>query len=249
MGTGDLYDPAGGDGAARTTPSRSAGKRWLRHLGFSAPILASLAAALLVAGSFTVMRWFGEDEGARAVPLDRTDIDVDRPVDPALGRIGTVIDELRRRGHIGDEDTLSRSGRERRLGDRVLTRAQQEHQGIPVFAGDVVVTTEGERIVQVHGHPVADIDLDTTVPANDYPATVTLAEALLGQVIAATDDGTLVIVAVEGGGYRLAWLGVVVIDEEPVQVALDAETGAVLHRAPIFQDALGDGMQTGAGGR
>ena len=249
MGTGDLKDPAGRDGAASTTPSRSAAKRWLRHLGFSAPILASLAAALLVAGSFSVMRWFGEDEGARAVPLDRTDIDVDRPVDPALGRIGTVIDELRRRGHIGDEDTLSPSGRERRLGDRVLTRAQQEHQGIPVFAGDVVVATEGERIVQVYGHPVADIDLDTTVPVNDYPATVMLAEALLGQAIAATDDGTLVIMAVEGGSYRLAWLGVVVIDEEPVQVALDAETGAVLHRVPIFQDVLGGGMPIGAGGR
>ena len=249
MGTGDLKDPAGGDGAAGTTPSRSAGKRWLRHLGFSAPILASLAAALLVAGSFTVMRWFGEDEGARPVPLGRTDIDVDRPVDPALGRIGTVIDELRRRGHLGDDDTLSPSGRERRLRDRVLTRAQQEHQGIPVFAGDVVVTTEGERIVQVHGHPVADIDLDTIVPANDYPATVMLAEALLGQAIAATDDGTLVIMAVDVGGYRLAWLGVVVIDEEPVQVALDAETGAVLHRVPIFQDVLGGGMPIGAGGR
>ena len=249
MGTGDMKDPAGRDGAANTTPSRSAGKRWLRHLGFSAPILASLAAALLVAGSFTVMRWFGGNERTRVVPLGRTDIDVDRPVDPALGRIGTVIDELRRRGHIGDEDTLSPSGRERRLGDRVLTRAQQEHQGIPVFAGEVVVTTEGERIVKVHGHAVADIDLDTTIPVNDYSATVILAEALLGQAITTADDGTLVIMAVEGGGYRLAWLGVVVIDEGPEQVALDAETGAVLHRVPIFQDVLGGGMAIGASGR
>ena len=176
----------------------------------------------------------GPDAGnpRRPVPLDRMDIDVNRAVDPALGRAGTAADELYRRGRLGGEDTLAPAGPEGRLGSRVLTRARQEHHGIPVFAAEVVVTTEGERIVQIHGHPAPGIDLATTTPAHDYPATVALAEAVLRHDVTPDDEGLLVIVPVEGG-YRLAWLGVVLIDRGPEQAAFDAETGEVLHRAPV----------------
>ena len=183
----------------------------------------------------------------RPVPLDRVDIDVNRPVEPALGRAGTAADELHRRGRLGDDDTLAPAGPAGRLGSRVLTRTRQEHHGIPVFAAEVVVTTEGERIVKIHGHPAPGIDLATTSPAHEYPAAVTLAENVLRHDIAPHDDGLLVIVAVEGG-YRLAWLGVVVIDRGPEQVAFDAETGKVLHRAPVVRHAAA-AAAAGEGGR
>ena len=248
-----MENPANRDDKGAAAPSRSRPGRWLRNLGFSAPIVATLAGALLLAGSLTVMRLADPSRRAsgappRAVP-SRTDIAVDRPVDPALGRAGTAADELRERGHIGDDDTLAPTGREGRLGSRVLTRTRQEHQGIPIFAAEVVVTSEDERIVQIHGHPASDISLDTVTPANDYPATVDLAEAFLDHAIAPRDDGTLVIVPVDGGGYRLAWLGVVIIDQGPEQVALDAETGAVLHRVPLILNVLGGKTPTGGDDR
>lgn len=232
-------------------PSGSSGSRWLRQLGFSAPLMATLALVLLVAGSFTVTRMVGGDgrrtggyagDGAaetgiptRAVPLGRTDVDVDRPIDVDSGPAGTATDELRRRGDLGAEDALTPAGREGRLGSRVFVRTQQEHRGIPIFAADVIVTTEGERVVKIHGHPAPDIDLATTTPANDYSATLTLAEASLEHAVAPEDDGTLVIMPVNGGGYRLAWLGVVVIDRGLERVALDAETGNVLYRVPVVR--------------
>ena len=216
--------------------------------------MASLAVTLLVAGSFTVVRIFwgdGGNDGAsrtRTVPLDRTDVDVDRPVDPDLGPTGTATDELRRRGRIGDDDTLTPFEQEgRRLGRHVVIRTQQEHRDIPVFAAEVVVTTEGERLIRIRGHPASDIDLDSTTPVNDYPATVVLAEALLDHAIAPQDEGTLVIMPVDGG-YRLAWLGVVVVDEGPEQVVLAAETGAVLHRVPLIMNAVGRETPVSEGG-
>ena len=238
-------------GRPAPTPSRS--PAWLRHLGFSVPLAASLALVLLVAGSLTVTRMVEGDapagaegdvgDGAagtrvpmRPVPLDRTVIEIDRPVDPDLGPVGTATDELRQRGDIGDSDTLTLAGREGRLGASVFTRTQQEHRGIPVFAADVVVATEDGRVVRIHGHPAPDIDVATTIPVNEYPDTVTLAAVSLDHTIAAEDDGTLVIMPVDGGGYRLAWLGVVVIHQGLEQVAFDSETGAVLHRAPVVRN-------------
>lgn len=234
-------DHDGGRDSPVSALSRASGSQWLRHLGFSAPFAVSLVLVLLVTGSSTLRRMVEGDGGGagtstRAVPLDRTDVDVDRPIDPGRGPAGTATDELQRRGDIGAEDTLAPAGREGRLGSFVIVRAQQEHRGIPVFAADVVVTTEGERIVKIHGHPAPDIDLATTTPANDYSATLTLAEAALDHAVAPEDDGVLVIMPVDGGGYRLAWLGVVVIDRGLEQVALDAETGVVLHRVPLVRN-------------
>ena len=175
-----------------------------------------------------------------AVPLERTDVDADRTIEPESTAIETAADELRARGRIGDDDMLRPAG-ERVLGDRVFSRARQEHRDIPVFAAEVVVTVEGDRIVKIRGHAAPRIELATTTPAHDYPATVAVAERLLNHDIATDDgdEGTLVIFPV-GGGYRLAWMGVVVIDKGPEQAVFDAETGEVLHRVPVVLDgALG----------
>ena len=173
----------------------------------------------------------------RAVPLERTDIDVDRVIEPESTAIETAADEIRARGQIGDDDVLTPAG-ENVLGDRVFSRARQEHQDIPVYAAEVVVTIEGDRIVRIRGHAAPRIELATTTPGQDYPATVAAAERLLNHDIATDDDdeGTLVIFPV-GGGYRLAWMGVVVIDKGPEEAVFDAETGEVLHRVPVVLDA------------
>lgn len=171
-------------------------------------------------------------DSTRAVPLDRVDLDLQRPFDPEAGSVSAAADELHRHGLIGTDDTLAPVGREGRLGRLVVSRANQEHKGIPVFAAQVVVTAEGARIVKILGHAAPDVALDSTVPANDYPTTLRLAERLLGHDIAADGEAALVILPVDGG-YRLAWLGTVVIDGGAEEAAFDAETGRVLHRVPI----------------
>ena len=172
-----------------------------------------------------------------AVELERTDVDADRTIEPESTAIEAAAEELRTRGRIGDDDVLTPAG-ERVLGDRVFSRARQEHKDIPVFAAEVVVTVEGDRIVKIRGHAAPRIELATTTPVHDYPATVGEAERLLNHDIATDDDdeGTLVIFPV-GGGYRLAWMGVVVIDKGPEQAVFDAETGEVLLRVPVVLDA------------
>ncbi len=175
-----------------------------------------------------------------AVPLERTDVDADRVIDPESTAVETAADELRARGQIGDDDVLTPAG-ENVLGDRVFSRARQQHQDIPVYAAEVVVTVEGDRIVRIRGHAAPRIELATTTPAQDYPTTVAAAAGLLNHDIATDDDdeGTLVIFPV-GGGYRLAWMGVVVIDQGPEEAVFDAETAEVLHRVPVVLDAAPD---------
>lgn len=172
-----------------------------------------------------------------AVRLDSVEIDVDRIVEAGSTRVDTAAEELRDRGRIGDDDALVPTG-EGTLGERVFTRARQEHSGIPVYAAEVVVSSEGDRIVGIRGHPAPGIELRTTAPANDYPAAVALAEQRLAQGVAAygDDEGALVIFPA-GGSYRLAWLGMVVLDRGPERVVFDAETGEILHRVPAIHEA------------
>ena len=169
---------------------------------------------------------------AAPLPLERVAIDVDLPVDDGERTPEVAADELRTHGRIGPDDALVPAGREKTLGTGTITRTRQEHKGIPVFAADVVVTVREGRIVDIRGHPAPDVRLEATSPDHDYPATVALAAERLSREITAEDEGTLVIFAVEGG-YRLAWLGAVVIDRARDQVVLDAENGEVLLRTPL----------------
>lgn len=169
---------------------------------------------------------------ARPVPLDRVAIDVDLPVEDGDRIPELAAGALRRLGRIGPDDALVPAGGERTLGTGTITRTRQEHKGVPVLAADVVVTVRGGRVVNIRGHPAPDIGLEATSPEHDYPATVALAAERLGREVAAEDEGALVIFAVDGG-YRLAWLGAVVIDRAREQVVLDAGTGEVLLRTPL----------------
>ena len=175
----------------------------------------------------------GEDRPRAApLPLESVAIDVDLPVEDSDRIPEVAAGELRRRGRIGPDDALVPAGGERTLGTGTITRTRQEHKGIPVFAADVVVTARGGRIVDIRGHPAPDVRLEAASPEHDYPATVALAAERLDREVAAEDEGTLVIFAVDGG-YRLAWLGAVVIDRAREQVVLDAQTGDVLLRTPL----------------
>ena len=166
------------------------------------------------------------------VPIERVEIEIDREVEPGSTVPETVADALRKAGRIGNQDTLEPAGGTRQMVGKTISRLRQKHKGIRVFAAEVAVIAEGRRIVKIQGHPAPAIDIDPR-PAHDYPTSIALAADSTGKRIEALDEGTLVIFRVAGGGYRLAWEGVVLIDLGEERTIFDAETGEILLRVPV----------------
>ena len=172
----------------------------------------------------------------KPVPLDDVSIEDSISIGAAESAVQAAEVEIRRRGGIGNDDSLVPLGDPRRIGDSVFTRAEQIHGDIPVFAAEVVIRTVGDRIVSIRGDSAADIELPTGLPEHDYPSTLDLASAMLGEEITAWDDGSRVVFALPDG-HRLGWLGMVTIgDAAPEDVVFDAADGALLFRVPAVLD-------------
>ena len=157
----------------------------------------------------------GQPDGQRdslPIQLQPTDIALDRPIEPGEDIAEVVVEELRQRGRLGTDDSLANVGRSRVLGETTVLRMRQEHQGIPVFAAEVVASTLGGRIVRVAGDSTPNIRLDSTVPVNDYASTIMLTEMRTGLSIAPQDDGTLAVFPTDNGG-RLAWSGPAIMEQ------------------------------------
>ena len=137
---------------------------------------------------------------------------------------------LRQSGRLGEHDALLRKGDSQPLGDRENTRFQQTHQGIPVFATEIVVTSDGRRVVSILGHTAPTVDVDTT-PQNSYEETVALARDTMQSTLETVGEGSQVILALDDN-HRLGWLGIVAIDGVRQRVILDASTGEILYREP-----------------
>ena len=206
----------------------------------------------------------GQSDGQRdslPIRLQSSDISLDRPIEPGEDIAEAVAEELRQRGRLGADDSLANVSGSRELGETTILRMRQEHQGIPVFAAEVVVSTLEGRIVRVAGDSTSDVRLVSTVPVNDYASTIMLAEMLTGLAITPQDDGTLVVFPTDEGD-RLAWSGPAIIEQgqeqdvesdleqNPEEVAgqnsaqsleqvyLDAANGEVLLRLPLVHQAL-----------
>ena len=195
----------------------------------------------------------GSEPESSSIRLQSSDIALNRPVELGEEIAETVAEELRQRGRLGADDSLANESGPRELGETTVLRMRQEHRGIQVFAAEVVVSTLEGRIVRIAGDTTPDILLDSTVPANDYPSTIMLAEMLTGLAIAPQDDGTLVVFPTDNGG-RLAWSGPALVEQaleqDPEEVAgqnpaqsleqvyLDVANGEILLRLPLVHQAL-----------
>ena len=189
------------------------------------------------------------------IRLQPSDFVLDLAIEPGEEIAEVVAEELRQRGQLGGDDSLVNAGGPNELGGLTVLRMRQEHRGIPVFAAQVVASTSGDRIVRIAGDSAPDIQLDSTVPVNDYASTVALVEMLTSLDIAPQDAGALVVFPAENGG-RLAWSGQVIVEQgqdveldpqesqEPSpppaleEVFIDAVSGEVLLRLPLVRQAL-----------
>ncbi len=166
------------------------------------------------------------------VPIDSLHVSLDRRLKTGESLASAIEDELRQAGRIGPADTLAPKGSPGRIGGTTVSRFGQTHEGMPVFAAEVVATTEGSRVIRVDGHLASRIEVDGP-PARDYPETVALAERASGEDIDPLDEGSLVVVRMDGRTDVVAWSGSVATGRGSERVILDPATGAVLFREPL----------------
>ena len=166
------------------------------------------------------------------LPTEHVQLEVNREVTPDEVVSEAVSDELRKADRIDADSEMVSTDQERVLADTKIVRLRQTHNGVPVYGAEVTATTEDGRIVRILGHPASRIDIKSTTPTKDYPTTVAAASKVLDHEIETMDEGTLVIFPVQGG-YRLAWEGLVRIDQGDERVVFDADTAEILLRQPL----------------
>jgi len=164
------------------------------------------------------------------VPHERVNLRPNRQIRHEDSISSAVEDELRRSQMLGADDALRPRTLARQLAGKTQARFQQVHKGVPVFAAEIVVSVDGEKMISILGHTSPEIDVDPA-PTNDYSRTIALARRATQSTIEILNDGSLVILAVEGG-HRVGWLGLVRVDSAEERVILDAETGEILFREP-----------------
>ncbi len=169
-------------------------------------------------------------ESTDGIRNERVNLRPDLVLEAGESVLNAVERELRKSGRLGAHDALQSRGDSKALGNRENARFQQLHRGVPVFATEIVVTSDGRRVVSILGHTAPAIDIDAT-PENSYEETVELTRKAMQSTLQTIGEGSLVILALEDS-HRLGWLGTVSVDGVQQHVILDAETGEILYREP-----------------
>lgn len=138
--------------------------------------------------------------------------------------------------------------RERRadkvMSGRVIERADQFHQGVRVFGGDVARQIAASQTVSVFGTLYDDIGIDTN-PVIDEPLARAAIEARTGLAPGRSRAGELVILPLASGGYALTWRLRVAVDADIREYFVDATSGAVIFEYSDLQSQNAVGRATG----
>lgn len=145
-------------------------------------------------------------------------------------------DELRVR--LEREDTL--------LPGRRIEQFVQYHKGVHVWGGSVARQMDDASTASVFGTLHEGIDLDVT-PLVNRDAAAAMLERLGGSLLTPDLEPELVILPVDGGAFRLAWVGEVMTRRDVIRAFVDARSGEVLRRYSMLQRqaanaAIGHGM-------
>jgi hypothetical protein len=120
------------------------------------------------------------------------------------------------------------------MGSRRHDRADQYHQGVRVFGGDLVVQTERARVLSIFGTLHRGLDVQTT-PAIDETAALAAVERHGAEPQAAAPE--LVVLPRDAGLYALAWRIRATRPGDIRQYFVDARTGAVILDYTDVKDA------------
>jgi bacillolysin len=117
---------------------------------------------------------------------------------------------------------------------RRLEQLAQYHEGIRVWGGDVARQLDEAGAVSVFGTLYQGIDLDVT-PRISHDAAVERFRTFGGPLVSAGTDLDLVILPIEDGRFRLAWVGQVMTRRDLVRFFIDANSGELLRRYGMLQ--------------
>jgi thermolysin len=167
----------------------------------------------------------------RLAVVERTAL---RDWDARIESMLTTGDLQVRRTH---EDTL--------LPSRQHVRLDQFHRGVPVYGGQLVRQTEGERTVSVFGTLYEGIEVDPQ-PKLTADQAVAIVEKLSGADLGPSRVPQLVVFPREDGSYVLAYTTRVFAESDLWRYFIDARSGDVVaRRSEMKRQAASSGLGTG----
>jgi bacillolysin len=150
------------------------------------------------------------------------------------------VSRMLRRGDLRLRERLA----DKLLAGRFIERADQFHQGVRVFGGDVARQIAAAQTVSVFGTVYDDISIDTR-PAIDEVAARAAIESHTGIAPGRTRAGELVILPLASSTYALAWKVRTVVGADIREYFVDAATGAVIFAYSDLQTQNAVGRATG----
>ena len=150
------------------------------------------------------------------------------------------IDAMTRAGELRvrqvREDTL--------VDDRVHERLDQYHRGVRIFGAGVTRQSAGGQILSVFGRVHTSIDLEPSprLTADDARSIVA---ARAGAEMSPAREPELLVLPLDGGGYKLAWRLRAFTADDVRQYFIDARDGGVLLEYSDLQTQSAVGRATG----
>jgi Zn-dependent metalloprotease len=154
----------------------------------------------------------------------------------------TLVNQMAR----GDELRLRLDRDDTLLPGRRIEQFVQYYKGVHVWGGSVARQLNGANAASVFGTLYDGIDLDVT-PLLGRDAAASTLERLGGPLLTPDLEPELVILPVEDGAFRLAWVGEVMTGRDVIRAFVDARNGGVIRRYSMLQRqaanaAIGHGM-------
>ena len=179
--------------------------------------LACIAGVLAIAGPH------GQTAGARALTI---------VPDSAIATRdwGTIVDRMVR----GDELRVRLELSDTLIAGRSVEQLTQYYKGLRVWGGNVSRQFDAAVLVSVFGTVYQGLDLDVA-PSFSRDAARDALEALGGTLLLPDTDPELVVLPQDDGGFRLAWVGQVVLRRDIIRAFVDATSGQVVRRYSVKQ--------------
>ena len=159
---------------------------------------------------------------------------------PDLRASDAFVERARRDGGL----RARRTDRDPSLPERTIERLQQYHQGVPVWGSEVVRDSRDGVPLAIFGDTAADLS-DLGGPGLSGVQASAALLAAVGDGARLIGPPTLVVARDDGGGPRLAYMGIASAETGVWRVFVDATTGAELERVSELQTQSAVGVGRG----
>ena len=159
----------------------------------------------------------------------------------ATGDWGTIVDRMVR----GDELRVRVERSDTLIAGRSVEQLTQYYRGLRVWGGSVAREFDGLNLASVFGTIYQGLDLDVA-PAMVRDAARAALKAQ-GTLLLPDSEPELIVLPEDGGTFRLAWIGEVMLPRDIVRFFINAADGRIIRRYSVRQTqaanaAIGHGV-------